>query len=58
MPYKEYNDKELKSKYFEIQLADMSNEIDKELFKQIFGHTLIKLTDELINTTNKEKNNW
>ena len=36
----------------------MSNEIDKELFKQIFGHTLIKLTDELINTTNKEKNNW
>ena len=57
-PYDDYDDKELKSKYFEIQLADMSNEIDKELFKQIFGHTLIKLTDELINTTNKEKNNW
>ena len=26
------------------------------LFKQIFGHTLIKLADKVINTTNKEKN--
>ena len=34
----------------------MSNEIDKKLFEQIFGHTLIKLTDKLINTTNKEEN--
>ena len=34
----------------------MSNEIDKELFEQIFGHTLIKLADKLINTTNKEEN--
>ena len=35
----------------------MSNEIDKKLFEQIFGHTLIKLADKLINTTDKEKNN-
>ena len=34
----------------------MSNEIDKKLFEQIFGHTLIKLTDKLINTINKEEN--
>ena len=34
----------------------MSNEIDKKLFGQIFGHTLIKLADKLINTTNKEEN--
>ena len=34
----------------------MSNEIDEKLFEQIFGHTLIKLTDKLINTTNKEEN--
>ena len=34
----------------------MSNEIDKKLFEQIFGHTLIKLADKLINTKNKEKN--
>ena len=39
-----------------MELADMSNEIDKKLFKQIFGHTLIKLANKLINTTNKEEN--
>ena len=55
-PYKDYDDKELKSKYFKIQLADMSNEIDEKLFEQIFGHTLIKLTDKLINTKNREEN--
>ena len=30
--------------------------MDEKLFKQIFDHTLIKLTDKLINTTNKEEN--
>ena len=34
----------------------MSNEIDEKLFETIFGHTLIKLADKLINTTNKEEN--
>ena len=34
----------------------MSNEIDEKLFEQIFGHTVIKLADKLINTTNKEEN--
>ena len=33
----------------------MLNEIDEKLFEQIFGHTLIKLADELINTINKEE---
>ena len=55
-PYSNFDDKELKFKYFKIELADMSNEIDKKLFEQIFGHTLIKLADKLINTTNKEEN--
>ena len=55
-PYADYDDKELKSKLFKIQLADMSNEIDKKLFKTIFGHTLIKLADKLIITTDKEEN--
>ena len=32
----------------------MSNEIDEKLFEKIFGHTLIKLADKLINTANKE----
>ena len=55
-PYKDYDDKELKSKYFKIKLADMSNEIDEKLFEQIFGHTIIKLADKLINKANKEEN--
>ena len=32
----------------------MSNEIDEKLCEQIFGHTLIKLVDKLINTKNKK----
>ena len=55
-PYNDYDDKELKSKYFKIKLADMSNEIDEKLFKQIFGHTLQTLANKLINTINKEEN--
>ena len=55
-PFNDYGDKELKSKYFKIELADMSNEIDKKLFEQIFGHTLETLANKLINTTNKEEN--
>ena len=34
----------------------MSNEIDEKLFETIFGHTLIKLADKLIKTSNKEEN--
>ena len=34
----------------------MSNKIDEKLFEQIFGDTLTKLADKLINTTNKEEN--
>ena len=52
----DFDDKELKYKYFKIKLAQLSNEIDEKLFEQIFGHTLIKLADKLINTTDKEEN--
>ena len=36
----DYGDKELKSKYFKLKLKCISNEIEKKLFKQIFGRTL------------------
>ena len=52
----DFDDKQLKSKIFKLKLANMSNEIDKKLFETIFGHTLIKLADKLINITNKEEN--
>ena len=49
----DFYDKKLKLK---IHLADMPNKIDEKLFENIFVHNLIKIVDELINTTNKEKN--
>ena len=33
----------------------MSNDIDEKLSEKIFGQTLEKLTNKLINTTNKEE---
>ena len=54
-PYNDYDDKELKSKYFKIELADMSNDIDKKLFEQIFGHKLIILAYKLRNKQTKKK---
>ena len=39
-----------------MKLPDLSNEIDEKLFERIFGHTLIKLSDKLISTANKEEN--
>ena len=32
-PYNDYDDKELKSKYFKIETAHMTNIIDENLFK-------------------------
>ena len=52
----DYGNKELKLKYFKLRLAYLSNDIDNQLLKQIFGHTLETLANKLINTTNKEKN--
>ena len=54
LPYDGQDDKELKSKYFKIKLADKSNEIDEKLIEQIFGHALIKLVDKPINTKNNK----
>ena len=34
----------------------MSNDIDKKLFEQIFGHILEALANKLINTKSKEEN--
>ena len=52
----DYDNKELKLKIFKLQIARLSNIVNEKLFEQIFGHTLIKLANKLINTTNKEEN--
>ena len=51
-----FDDKELKFKYFKLKLAHLENIIDKKLFEQIFGHKFETLANKLINTTNKEGN--
>ena len=56
MFYQHLDNRELKFNFFKLRLAHLSNEIDEDLFEQIFGHTLMKLANKLINTTNKEKN--
>ena len=52
----DFDDKELEFKIFKLKLAYLSKIIDKKLFEQIYGHTLIKLANKLINTKNKEEN--
>ena len=52
----DYDNKELKLKIFKLQIAHLSNIINKKLFEQIFGHTLIKLANKVINAKNKEEN--
>ena len=53
----DFDDKELKFKIFKLIVYEVKlNEIDQDLFEQIFGDTLIQLADKLINTTNKEEN--
>ena len=54
--YEDYGDKELKFKYFKIELAHLSNIIGEKLFEQIFGHKCETLINKLINTTNNEEN--
>ena len=51
-----YDNKELKLKIFKLQIAHLSNIINEKLFEQIFGHTLIKLANKVINAKNKEEN--
>ena len=50
----DYANKELKLKIFKLQIAHLSNIINKKLFEQVFGHTLINLVNKVINTKNKE----
>ena len=51
-----YDDDELNLKVFKIKFAYISNDIDKNLFEEVFGHNSVRLANKLINTTNKEEN--
>ena len=55
--YMSYDDnKELNLKTLELKFAYLLNDIDENLFEEVFGHTFVTLADKLINTTKKEEN--
>ena len=49
------DNKKLNFKIFKLKFAHIFNDVDDNLFKEIFGHTSVKLADKLLNTTSKEK---
>ena len=55
MQYYEDN-KETNLRLFKLKLAHIFNDVDDNLFTEIFGFTYIELPDKLINTTSKEDN--
>ena len=50
------DNKKLNFKIFKLKFAHIFNDVDDNLFKEIFGFTSVKLADKLINTTSKEEN--
>ena len=50
------DNKETNLRLFKLKFAYVFNDVDDNLFKQIFGHTSVELADKLINTTSKEEN--
>ena len=55
MDYYEDN-KETNLRLFKLKFAHIFNDVDDNLFKEIFGLTSVKLVDKVINTTSKEEN--
>ena len=52
----DHDDKELNLRIFKAKVAYLINDLDKQLFEKIFGHTYVALADKLINTRSKEEN--
>ena len=50
------DNKEMNLRLFKLKLANIFDDVDDNLFKEIFGLTSVKLADKLINTTSKEEN--
>ena len=55
MCYYEDN-KETNFRLVKLKFAHTFNDVDDNLFKEIFGLTSVKLADKLINITSKEEN--
>ena len=55
MEYYEDN-KEINLRLFKLKFAHIFNDVDDNLFEEIFGLASVNLADKLINTTSKEDN--
>ena len=55
--YNEYyeDNKETNLRLFKLKFAHIFNDVDDNLFKEIFGFTSVELVDKLINITSKKK---
>ena len=54
MDYYEHN-KQKNLRLFKLKFAHIFNDVNDNLFKEIFSLTSVKLADKLINTANKEE---
>ena len=54
--YIEYyeDNKDINLRLFKLKLAHIFNDVDDNLFEEIFGFTSVELADKLINTTSKD----
>ena len=50
------DNKKLNFTIFKLKFAHISNNVDEELFEEIFGHKYVALADKLLNTISKEEN--
>ena len=50
------DNKNLNFEIFKLKIAHISNDVDEQLFEEIFGHKYVALADKLLNTTSKEEN--
>ena len=55
MEYYEDN-KKTNLRIFKLKFAHVFNDVDDDLFKEIFGFKSVELADRLINVTSKENN--
>ena len=52
-----HGNKELNYKIFKAKAAYLLNDLDEQLFKEVFGHAFAELVEKLINTVGKKEEN-
>ena len=50
------DNKKLNFKIFKLKFAHISNNVDEQLFEEIFGHKYVASANKLLNTISKEEN--